>query len=255
MCKLTVIIIDDQGTGRLLLKAALNTVTSQADLHLFGDAETASAWLDTNTADILLIDHKLPGNSGLQLINALGRRHNAMQVMLVTAIGDDEIRRAALKTGVDHYVYKGDGQSELVATVRVAVRRQQQIRRRESDWCDLLLGMFNEPSTVRQIGNYVYSLAKLMGRSERDAVSLAYLVRLFSTNENILAQKQLSTVFPQYDLRSPKSFANQIAAAARCLQRSRTYADAKQQMARAGLSDEIVRAALTLSESVQRSQC
>jgi DNA-binding NtrC family response regulator len=49
--------------------------------------------------DVVVSDVRMPGMSGLDVLGAIRRRDAAIPVVLITAFGDAEVRRAALHLG------------------------------------------------------------------------------------------------------------------------------------------------------------
>lgn len=74
-------------------------------------------------ADVAIIDWMLPGMSGMDLTTHAHREHPQLPVLLLTARGEVEDRLAGLNAGADDYVVKPFSPREVVARVRVLLRR------------------------------------------------------------------------------------------------------------------------------------
>lgn len=90
--------------------------------HLADGAE-ALALVRQEPPDLLILDHMLPGMSGLEILTALradpGTR--ALPVMMLTARGRD--REAAERAGADRFMSKPFSNAEILAEVRAMMGR------------------------------------------------------------------------------------------------------------------------------------
>jgi FixJ family two-component response regulator len=68
--------------------------------------------------DCLVLDLKLPGISGLELLDRLRESEPGLRVILLTAHGDAETRRRALGLGAVAFLSKPFRAEDLVAAVR-----------------------------------------------------------------------------------------------------------------------------------------
>ena len=73
--------------------------------------------------DLMVLDVMMPGQNGLQLVNALRREHNDVPVLLLTARGAPEDRIAGFEAGADDYLGKPFEPMELVLRIRALLRR------------------------------------------------------------------------------------------------------------------------------------
>jgi two-component system OmpR family response regulator len=87
-----------------------------------GDGEAMWAALNLNSFDLIVLDLMLPGENGLTLCTKLRARVDTPLVML-TARGDETDRIVGLEMGADDYLPKPFSPRELVARIRVILRR------------------------------------------------------------------------------------------------------------------------------------
>jgi two-component system KDP operon response regulator KdpE len=71
---------------------------------------------------VVLLDLVLPDGDGISVCRAI-RRDQAMPVIVLSAVGDDRKKVEALDEGADDYLTKPFSLNELLARVRVALRR------------------------------------------------------------------------------------------------------------------------------------
>jgi two-component system OmpR family response regulator len=115
-----VLVVDDdptirQGVARLLTAHGLR-VTVAAD----GPAMRRA--MQQVRVDLVLLDVMLPGQGGLALLQAL-RAEGGAPVLMLSALGGETDRVLGLELGAEDYVCKPFSPRELVARVRVALRR------------------------------------------------------------------------------------------------------------------------------------
>lgn len=87
-------------------------------------AEAGAALLRDHEVSAVLLDIRLPGMSGLDLCREIRAAENHVPIVLVSARGSEADVVAGLEAGADDYVVKPFRINELVARVRVRLRRQ-----------------------------------------------------------------------------------------------------------------------------------
>ena len=91
---------------------------------LAADAAEARVQLRAISPDLLVLDVMMPGESGLELTEALRReRHDTPPILLLTARGAPEDRIAGFEAGADDYLGKPFEPRELVLRIRALLRR------------------------------------------------------------------------------------------------------------------------------------
>jgi two-component system, OmpR family, KDP operon response regulator KdpE len=92
------------------------------------DVETAATAKDAHTAaglsppDAVILDLRLPDASGREVCREL-REWSEAPIIVVSAVGDEDEKIAALDAGADDYVTKPFAIGELLARLRAALRR------------------------------------------------------------------------------------------------------------------------------------
>jgi len=74
--------------------------------------------------DLIILDIMLPGMSGLDVCRDLRQKSLGMHIIMLTAKGEELDRVLGLEMGADDYVTKPFGVRELLARIRVCLRRQ-----------------------------------------------------------------------------------------------------------------------------------
>ena len=103
---------------------ALRVVLREAGFDVV-EASTAEEALDraaVRPPDAAILDLVLPDGSGIEVTRKL-REWTRMPIIVLSAVGDEDDKVAALEAGADDYVTKPFGSRELVARVQAALRR------------------------------------------------------------------------------------------------------------------------------------
>lgn len=92
------------------------------------DAETAQTLLATTRGefDLVLLDLGLPGGDGTSVLRSTRSRHPDLPVIILTARHDVREKVATLDAGASDYVTKPFAFDELLARIRVALRKRDQ---------------------------------------------------------------------------------------------------------------------------------
>ncbi|MDR3411238.1 MAG: response regulator [Formivibrio sp.] len=84
--------------------------------------DDVSDWLEMHTPALMLLDHTLPGMTGLEVCRAV-RRYSNLPIIMVTSRIDEIDRLLGLEQGADDYVCKPFSPREVVARVKTVLRR------------------------------------------------------------------------------------------------------------------------------------
>ena len=79
--------------------------------------------ISTVKPDLILLDLGLPDGDGLELIQVF-RTHSTIPIIVLSARTDDKMKVLALDSGADDYLTKPFSADELLARVRVQLRRR-----------------------------------------------------------------------------------------------------------------------------------
>lgn len=120
---LHVLVVDDDPTIRQLHVAILEHAGYA--VTAVGSGEHALAVVDESDVALVLLDSRMPGLSGLEVLGALRERGLALPVILVTGATEIEDRVEGLERGADDYITKPVDVRELVARTRALLRGRQ----------------------------------------------------------------------------------------------------------------------------------
>jgi DNA-binding NarL/FixJ family response regulator len=210
MPHLRILLVDDHEVVRLGLRSLLEHHT---DFEVVGEASSAVEAVEKAhelLPDIILMDIRLVGGSGIEATHEITNQLPATKVIMLTSYAEDEMLFSAIRAGAAGYVLKQIGSDALVKAIEAAARGEatldpsltqrvfSEVRRaiqneEEAAFSDLspqemqVLALIAEGRTNREIAeslflsegtvrNYVSSILYKLGVSNR-AEAAAYAVQ------------------------------------------------------------------------------
>ena len=116
-----ILVVEDEPKLNELITARLRREHYSVDSCLSGDA--AMDYLACSQYDLLVLDIMLPGISGLEILRSLRGKGDKTSVLLLTALDSIPDRVSGLDSGADDYLVKPFVFDELLARIRVLLRR------------------------------------------------------------------------------------------------------------------------------------
>ena len=127
----TVMVIDDQTTGRAILGQIARNLDEKVDVQAFERPIDAVVWAATHVADLVLIDYQMPEMNGIELARRLRTLHGYAHVpfVMVTVDDDRKVRYDALDAGITDFLIKPIDARECISRCRnlLTLRKQQLI--------------------------------------------------------------------------------------------------------------------------------
>ena len=210
MAKQRILLVDDHEVVRLGLKSLLER---HPQFDVVGEASSAREAMEivNNThPDVVVMDIRLPGTSGIEACEEITNRFPETRVLMLTSYAEDEMLFSAIRAGASGYVLKQIDGEELVRALEAVARGEalldpavtqrvfQEVRRavkeeEASAFAHLsqqekhVLLLVSEGKTNREIAkalflgegtvrNYVSSILSKLGVSNR-AEAAAYAVQ------------------------------------------------------------------------------
>jgi two-component system KDP operon response regulator KdpE len=165
-----ILVVDDEPQ---ILRALETTLRGAGyEIETASTGEDALIKAKVRPPDGVILDLVLPGKSGVEVCREL-RGWSDAAVVVLSVVGDEPDKVAALDAGADDYVTKPFGMDELLARLRAALRRAQP-----------------ETEPVLHLGDLEIDLEKQAVRSNGTLLQLTphefRLLRLFALNEGRL---------------------------------------------------------------------
>jgi DNA-binding NarL/FixJ family response regulator len=209
MEKKDILLVDDHEVVRLGLKALLEHNDKFEVVAEAGTSKEAVAMVEKHHPDVVLMDIRLPGPSGIEACEEITERWPDVRVVILTSYAEDEMLFSAIRAGASGYVLKQIGAEGLITAIEAACRGEalldpavtqrvfQEVRRavkkeEAAAFANLsqqeknVLALVSEGKTNREIAaalflgegtvrNYVSSILSKLGVSNR-AEAAAYAV-------------------------------------------------------------------------------
>jgi putative nucleotidyltransferase with HDIG domain len=119
----TLLIVDDEVAIRRLLRQRLSREGYQCEEA--DTAEQASNTLETNPIALVILDIKMPGKSGIELLPEIKSGHPDTAVIMATAVNDINVAIQCLKQGADDYICKPFNLEEVSLAAQGALEKRR----------------------------------------------------------------------------------------------------------------------------------
>jgi len=114
----TVAVVEDEREIREGLAALINGAPGFECIAACANAEEALVGLPTWQPDVVLMDIKLPGMSGIDCIRELKRRIPRTQILMLTVVDDHDRIFRSLAAGASGYLVKKTSPAKLLEAIR-----------------------------------------------------------------------------------------------------------------------------------------
>jgi two-component system, NarL family, response regulator DevR len=121
------LIIDDHEMVREGLKAMLS---AEPDFTIVGDAANADqafALIERRPPDVILLDVRLPGASGIEVCRTVTERYPAIAVIILTTFTDESLVEQCIKAGARGFIVKDIERFDLKRSIRAVARGEAAI--------------------------------------------------------------------------------------------------------------------------------
>ena len=122
MERVRIMLVDDHEVVRLGMKSLLER---RADFELVAEAATAEEAVQkalVHQPDIVLMDIRLAGGSGIDACERITTQLPQTKVVMLTSYADDDLLFSAIRAGAVGYVLKQIGSSQLISAIESAAR-------------------------------------------------------------------------------------------------------------------------------------
>lgn len=177
MRKLSILIVEDGRSQREMLRDFLIS-----EGHKVLEAENGEAAIKAvshNHFDLILLDYKMPGMDGLEVLKEVKKINHEIDVVIITAYGTIETAVEAIKVGAIDYITKPVELEELLILVdRVAERR----------------GLIRENELLKQeLGKQGITAEKIIYKSPQMVELINMASRIAASRASVLIQGESGT--------------------------------------------------------------
>jgi DNA-binding NarL/FixJ family response regulator len=138
---ISVLLVDDHP---VVIEGLRKVLATAGDIDVTGEAHDAAAALNQARVlrpDVILLDLRMPGASGVQATRRLREQGVRSAVIILTSYGDQAYVRQALEAGADGYLLKSTPPEQLIAAIRSGARGRRQL---SPELLDGVLGDFSD---------------------------------------------------------------------------------------------------------------
>lgn len=125
MSKIRVLLVDDEEDYVKAMAERMDMRDLQSQVALSG--EEALEVLETNPPDVIVLDLRMPGIQGMEVLERVRKEHPHIQVIILTGHGGEKEEKEARRLGAFEYLQKPADTGDLVATIQGAWRRGIQV--------------------------------------------------------------------------------------------------------------------------------
>jgi DNA-binding NtrC family response regulator len=172
----TILVVDDDENLRWVTQTQLEDAGYLVSTVPSGEAALIA--LNKQRPSLVLTDLKMPGISGLELLQQIRSQEPDLPVVMMTAFGTIQSAVQAVKAGAYDYLTKPIDQEDLLLVVNRALERQK---------------LVEEVTNLRQNLDRKYGFENIIGHSEALLSVLEMAARAARTNSTILISAETGT--------------------------------------------------------------
>jgi DNA-binding NtrC family response regulator len=120
--KARVLVVDDERVVRLSFARSL---AEDYETWTAADGEEALQEMERRPADVVLLDLRMPGAQGLEVLKAMKQNWPDTEVVIITGYPSVDSAKEAVRLGAGDYLAKPVGPCEIIDVTRNALARKQ----------------------------------------------------------------------------------------------------------------------------------
>lgn len=178
MSKAKVFVCDDEWLIREWFQEHL--AAENYAVQCFGDGESLLEAIDEDVPDLVLLDLRLPGISGLVVLERIQQIDSSILVIMMTAYGEVEVAVSAVRSGAHHFVEKPVNLLKVVLLIDQALEMR---------------GLRGESDRSQAQHHWQFPGVKLVGRSKaiRDVAGVISRLGEMGSPANVCVQGESGT--------------------------------------------------------------
>ncbi|MEM7133077.1 MAG: response regulator transcription factor [Chloroflexota bacterium] len=120
-----ILVVDDHSIVRQGIRSLLSNYVAFDVIGEAPDGPTALSLIDELAPDVILLDIRMPGQSGLDILQQIRQRNLPIKVLILTSFDDDEYVTEALRRGAHGYVLKSVSDDSLVGAIHAVCKGER----------------------------------------------------------------------------------------------------------------------------------
>ncbi len=197
--KSNILVVDDEPVARQSLSDILKLegfIVASAP-----NGQAAIEYVRTHPVDVMIVDLRMPGMDGLEVVQVLNQLSPDTEVILLTAFGSTETAIQALRLRIHDYLLKPASPAQVISSVKKAqVRRtaKSQARNTETDEVDDTIEVFTlKDGTIIDLSR---RQIKHKSKVEHLTPAEGRLLRILMKNEGkVFSHRELVLLVQGYD--------------------------------------------------------
>ncbi|WP_369403477.1 response regulator [Gracilibacillus boraciitolerans] len=159
-----VLIVDDEKVERDGLEKILQSYFSNMIIQQAQNGRTALQMVKTFQPELILMDIKMPGMSGIEVIRQIKSEHAGIKFIMMTAYAEFDYARSALKLGVVDYLVKPSSVQEIITTVeRILVQitkenKKQELEKQQEHTLQKAMSLFETDVVTQLLFDHVHDV-------------------------------------------------------------------------------------------------
>jgi DNA-binding NtrC family response regulator len=157
--KVRILVVDDEEIIRYLFQRTLEE--AGYNVVTVANGEEALQKVNKSEAEAVLLDIKMPGLSGMEVLSKLTNDYPNICVIMVTAVGDTRTAIEAMKLGAYDYITKPAEPKDVVRRVQKALEKRELNLQREQFLIELQQSLGEKSKQMQeQFDELVRTLAR-----------------------------------------------------------------------------------------------
>lgn len=123
--RIRILVVDDHSIVRQGIRSLLSNYTEFDIVGEAVDGSTGLSLVEQLMPDVVLLDIRMPGESGLDVLQKIREQEHNVRVLVLTSFDEDEYVTEALRRGADGYVLKSVSDDSLVESILSVCRGER----------------------------------------------------------------------------------------------------------------------------------
>lgn len=158
------LVVDDNEEFCVAVGDAL-VATGRYDIRSVDSGESAIQALQEEQFDVVLLDYRLPGISGLGVLRWIGEQKIDTPVILITAVGSDDVAAEAVRLGAYDYVRKEYFEIDHIGLLIEGVYERYRFRQEKERWKVIEKERENSLVAIEMFHGTLASVARIVNTS------------------------------------------------------------------------------------------